>query len=739
MAGLPSHPQRGKKTSVMAPFTGFSSQASSLADMELLLRALIEVNIARKNMLSYPQGHHQVDSSSRRAFQYLRALLKQSGELAIGVVREGLIIADQPVGVASSIIKDLVAALRDRRVVRIEIDPGLTLDDTLAFLRLITETDGPLPADSSSTGERPTAVLLNSIRVQFIDYSLFHHIDDLEASHSETQRSIWHDYIRLIGVGALTNSSDGTLVSGRLDPPPEKVAQFINQRAKADPGLLKHFEQVVQNRLQKPAMSPAQSPAPQGVKRRFKQFIENLNPNLKKQFLAIAFDQLQQNEQSPGAEGVLKDLHYSIVIEMLIHANSDGKEISPTLINFVRKMHGSGALQARPVDELDEGLENLKQLQALMPNRRILSREAYEAYVNPDYDETLQALIANQLHTDAPNIDTGPHIESMSERSVTLRLGEAFLGMLKNATHPDLYHEHAHNLIEIVEDLARYEACGLLLEMLRLFRAHSDGKQPPLIDAAARQGKEQLCSPKIIHAVLDPICQRGQPLNAVQVELLTGLGPGLAVEVLDRYLTRKTQTTKALLIKVAAAFPQKLSSELAFRLHSADSGLFMELLSIATLLGTERIQRLLSPFLDHEDRRIQATALAVLVKYKNAAALHRLERLLESRDPKDLRIAIGLLEKYTVREMLPVLIRMVSRGVLLFEADLITIETLIATIQRIANPVPCEELLRVLKWKVSVPPGRLKRIKASLKALKADLVVPTACGALPSPSKCAGP
>ena len=35
-----------------------------LIDSRQLLRALIELNIARKNMLSYPEGHHQVSASA---------------------------------------------------------------------------------------------------------------------------------------------------------------------------------------------------------------------------------------------------------------------------------------------------------------------------------------------------------------------------------------------------------------------------------------------------------------------------------------------------------------------------------------------------------------------------------------------------------------------------------------------------------------------------------------------------
>ena len=726
-----------------------SPRSESRLDSKLLLRALIELNIARKNMMNYPEGHHQVGASSRRAFQHLRALLDQGSEISIGVVREGLLIADQPLEAGNSVIKDLSSALRDRRVARVEIDAGLSLEDTLSFLRLINGAPEGMPPGPAQAENAPKSLLLNSIRVQFIDYSLFHHTDDLAAaglpaaSDPDAPKSIWHDYVRLLGSGVLTNSAAGTPIAGGPEPTPEEIAQYVNLQAKTDPNLVRSYEQVIQDHLQRAAARPLLSESKHGAQKRFKQFIENLNPNLRKQFLSIAFDHFQKHAEQTSAEGVLNDLHYSIVIEMLTQANADGKEISPSLLNFLRKLDGSCALRDMATSQAESAghLEELKRLLSILPNGGVMRRETYEAYVNPDYDRTLQALIPNQrgaVGADSPPFDTGPHLESLSERSVTLRLGQAFLSLLKKESHPGVYREHALNLMAIVEDLAGFGGDDLLLEILQLFRAHSDGSRPAPIDAAARHCHEQLRSPRFINTVLDPICQHGHPTNAVQLELLIGLGPGVAAEVLSRYLTRRNPVLKELLKKVAAAFPQRVSADLAHRLHNADPEEFVALQAVVVLLSPERIESLLHPFLDHKDRRIHLTALTVLVRYKHDGALHRLESLLESRDPVVLKVATGLIEKCTLREMVPILIRILGRGFLLFKADLDKTEKIIAAIHRIASPAPRKELERALRWKVSIHPRRLKRIKASLKALPEDRAVQTACAALHSPSKCAG-
>jgi DNA-binding transcriptional regulator YbjK len=694
-------------------------------DSKRLLRALIELNIARKNMLSYPEGHHQVTDSSRRAFQHLKALLDLAGELSIGVVREGLLISDKLFEPGNAIIKDLSAVLRERLVARLQIDAGLTLEDTLSLLRLINGADRGGGSGPSPEKNAPKSALFNSIHVQFIDYSLFHHTNDLDPAGNtadidpENPKSIWSDYVRLLGSGVLTNSSTGTPISGEPDPTPEEIARYFNLQSQHDPDLLNNLQDAIQTCLQHAAEAPASTASPSGLQKRFWQFIENLNPHMREQFLSITFDHLQNQFQQNSPQRALNDLHHSIVLEMLTQANAEGREISPTLLNFLRKMDGNRDVPQSSGGQDESAVHNptLQRLQSILSNANALRRESYEAYVSPDYNRTLQALIPNQRGAtacDATTFDTGAHIESLSDLGVTRQLGHAFLRLLRKKPHPALYREHALNLMALAEDLARFGECGLLLEVLQLFRTHGEeGGETPI--EVARHCHERLLSPRLIDAVLDPICQHGRLPNAVEIELIMNLGGGAVSAVVERYLASRTPPAKDLLRKIAAASPQRLYSELARRLHSADSQQFAALLGVAALLSPDRIESLLGSFLDHEDRRIRLTALTTLVRFKQDGALRRLEAFLESDDPAAVAIAINLVEKHAVHEMLPVFMRILGRGVLLFKSDLDKIERILSAIHRIARPVPFAELERALRWKVSTHRNRLKRIKASIK------------------------
>jgi hypothetical protein len=690
----------------------------SRLDSKLLLRALIELNIARKNLLSYPEGHHQVGASAQRAFRHLRALLDQCGNVSIGVLREGIVIAGEHLEPGNPVLRDLAAALRERRVARVDIDHRICPEDTLALLRLIAGAPADPAADPEA--EAPKAAELRSVRVHFIDYSLLHH-EELPAGNRALPeaRSIWHDFVRLIGSGTLTESSSGKVLDDDPDPTPEEIARFVNRRAEIDPGPLQSYEQAIQNHLQRIGSTPILENAKPEIRARFRKFIESLNPKLRMQFLSVTFDQFQRHAARPGAEAAFGDLHYAVVIEMLIQANADGKEISPTLINLLRKMAAAEATASAGAgpEALERLAGDLEHLRALAPSGGLLRPEAYAAYVAPDYDATLQALIPNQRGADEPAaqaLDTAGHLESLSAESLARRLGDAFLGLLKQAAAPELFGEHARNLTLVAQDLARCGEHARLLAILRFFRSRADGGPPEGTAEVARKCLEELRRPGIINAVLEHIGKSAPAASPVEVELVTVLGPAAAAEALGRFLSRRHPAILEILKALAASFPQKVSQELSRRLRGVDPAQFDDLAAVIARLSPERIEGLLAPFLDHADRRIRQEALAALVRQRHPGALGRLEALLGSRNPAEVSAAAGLVVKYGVREMVPPMTRILDRRFLFFRTDLDRAEKLIAAMARVADPFPRDELRRLLLRKISTHPRRLRRIRDTL-------------------------
>jgi hypothetical protein len=234
----------------------------SQLDSKLLVRALIELNIARKNMMSYPEGHHQVETSIQRAFHHLKSFLDQEKELSFGVLKDGLSVSGKYLEPGNAVIRDLAACLRDRRIAGVTFSGDLSPDDTLSFLRLITrEAEDPAAVCAVEELSECKAEL-KSVHVHWVDYAKFHHTIGVEVSKKRAPAddgpggSIWDDYVQYLTADALTASPDGAPIVRSREVTPGKLADDVNSQAATDQQMLKTYERVIQDHLQCSAVSP---------------------------------------------------------------------------------------------------------------------------------------------------------------------------------------------------------------------------------------------------------------------------------------------------------------------------------------------------------------------------------------------------------------------------------------------------------------------------------------------------
>jgi hypothetical protein len=605
-------------------------------DSKLLVRALIELNIARKNLLSYPAGHHQVSASIQRAYQHLKSFLAQEKELSFGVLKDGLSVSGKYLEPGNAVFMDLAACLRERRIAAVTFSSELSEDDTVCFLQLITREAPGLEAAGAGEDLPRGKIELKSVRVHFVNYAKFHHTLDDKVSKrpppedSDPEGSIWVDYARYLAADAITESPDGMPIVRSQNLTPGDLADYLNSHAASDRQLLKSYERVIQDHLQRASVSPVAKSANHRVQEKFRQFIEDLNPNLRKQFLSITFDRWQQHADQLSSSPAFDHLPYSIAIDMLDQANREGKEISPSLLNFVRKF---GGIQ-QPTDgdaagaDLGDALQELLRRQPLNAGG-VFRREKYEDFVVADYDRTLQSLIPDQGRT-AParpdDFELDRHLGSLSEERLTARLAEALLGLLEQETDTAAYREHASNLLAIAPEVAEHGDFALLIDVYKKFQAHA-GSRSLEIGAVARGCIDRLRHPQFINVVLNRLFRDRQPLDKTLAGMLLAMGPDIVPLALSQYLAQKSPAARHLLDEVAAAFPLRVSSELSRLLKNAGYTEFADLRRIIGRLDPRAAANMLRPAMDHADRRIRIGALEALLQQKDPEALGRLESI----------------------------------------------------------------------------------------------------------------
>ncbi len=125
--------------------------------------------------------------------------------------------------------------------------------------------------------------------------------------------------------------------------------------------------------------------------------VKDLHPELRKQFLSVAFKNIATRTGSPvEAEAVIGGFTDDMVIEMLGQASAEGREISPTLAGLVGKL-------AKAQNDASTGQRQGKSKQpekgsaapAFQPEhmQKLFDREKYEEYVSDDYQTMLKNFV----------------------------------------------------------------------------------------------------------------------------------------------------------------------------------------------------------------------------------------------------------------------------------------------------------------------------------------------------------
>ncbi|MBI5062050.1 MAG: hypothetical protein HZB87_00845 [Desulfatitalea sp.] len=441
----------------------------------------------------------------------------------------------------------------------------------------------------------------------------------------------------------------------------------------------------------------------------FHQLVQELNPALRRQFLSSAFDQCERPEAAGGFDSVMGGMRADLVVEMLRDANARGKQISPSLLAFVRKM---GILEqpgqsswAQDIGDIQAGVQSL------------LKREQYESYVDNAYDEILKKFAeqpADQVLS-GPMDDLRKSIEnSLEEPHITILVAGALNGLMDASADVEEYRDWARQLTFLLDELVVLGAFGSLLRIYDAVQPcaeHSDDAQRRKINALVH---DHFTSPDFAAKAVSAF---HRPTRAIDTDealaLLKRLGEAAVVEALDLLGAEAAFNAKGGLMRILVhAAPQAVKEALE-RLQDPRPRYVCRMLAIIRLFGCEEDAESIRGLLDHPDPEVRHEALATLLNFNNHWGVVYLRQVLAGEWSEQAVRAMQLAGMYKVQEVVPLLMEIVQRIGGPREADLERRETALRTLGAIGDPRAVSALAHLAGRRWSFAPkllGRLKRV-----------------------------
>ena len=389
-------------------------------DTRLLSETVIELNISRKNVSIYPPGHIQITRSIDRAFDILQKLFEIRSEMTLGVAKDTLLVGQDYLDQRNPVYRDFALSMNQQGIAAVTFIRGLDKEQLIRFHRIISTKPEDIVAMGGIERVMHNAAVPN-IRVQAIDFDSLHLTEEKEifkpqpktvergsksrekavlgAAGARAGAGIWQDFVSHLASGTIAGQGQtGVSLKDAEKIDPSELAKLLNER-KLDPGAaIQSYDRIISSHMRGAAEKQLTSEQ-SATLASLNSLLKELNPELRKQFLSVAFNRVSDNVQSPLAEEVVGGFTDDMVIEMLGQANAEGKQISPTLAGLVQRLsmakpHAATGSQGIGVPEKGTGGLAVPAMQA-EHMQKLFDREAYEQYVSKDYDALLRNLSGN--------------------------------------------------------------------------------------------------------------------------------------------------------------------------------------------------------------------------------------------------------------------------------------------------------------------------------------------------------
>jgi hypothetical protein len=690
-------------------------------DSGLLSQVISELNIARKNFVIYPLGHIQITISTDKAYGLLARLMNSRAGLIIGVGKDRIFTDNSQLDFRNPVHREFSLALHSLNIAAVSFLSGLRKEEVFDFLKIMAR------GIEDREGRSDIVMTMNEagiehIRIETIDYDLFYLTEETEIVPSESlikhkSIDIWHEFIgNLFSEQSFDKSRRNRLVRMK----PSEFAAEINDR-NIDPAIvLRNFKKIF-----------AEPFLPQNQYQfdmRLDTLLKNLQPELRKQFLTITFDAI-----SVGSGNVIENFSNDMVIEMLHHANSQNKQLSPSLINLLEKLsHIQGSM---PLDSEKMGTAGFDADSPLSKEylQKLLDRESYEKYVDDNYNSMLQQLSKETIHSgkfprevssELVLQETHPSLKTLGStvsesfmdvfdaEFLDLRITHISLALLDQNLAIEDYAGFAENLVLRAGHFIDTGVYDVVLMMIQTFQRHIQEKSDSF-RLVAEECLQRLMISDIPTRALQVLQDGSSDQFGVASDILSAVGKSAIPGIMDLYIADASPVGGRAVFELLKTFGMDSLEEAYVRLHDSRIAVLRKMLAFIRKLGSKASIRHIRPFVSHDDPIVRLDALTALLHFQDPEVAAFLCRSLQSSDHRECLGAIQLSGYYRIAEVTNVLSGMLIKSPWR-KVDYRKNATIIKSLGKIGDPCVLPVLEKLSEKSLAIYPDELRKMKIAV-------------------------
>jgi hypothetical protein len=636
-------PTPGPDAPAPAPSGSSTTLSKDLSDF------LTELSVALHRRAMYPGGHPSLATAEGRVLKRLAPLLKMSGQLAVGIASEQLVIDGIATDAKNHLLRNLAQRLHGHHLAGFKLHTGVTGPEITGFLerlaldpKVATNEPITLPGSNATKWPHISAFRLSYERLELVE-------EDEAAFGGRKMPRAAQLWFALSQAAMMADAADLTAISADTDP--GDVAKAMNARAAAQHA----FEQVVVGYLLQIAeeLKTSQSDDAAVLRTRVSKLVRALSPEAVKRLLEMGGDLAQRHAfLNDAAEGMAVEAVLTLTVAA---AQVQQQAISKPLLRLLVKLASHsrrGPAHVRPTTD-----------RAFRDN----VHELIDGWYLPDPSSSEYGKVLDRMANPTP----GPFSLGITQQAEPERVIEMCIEV-RNA---------APTLWDAVSAVISRGDIVMLLDTLDA--APADNPLPGVIRA-------RIATPEYFARLLDTPAVDPKRLE----EFARRVGEPATTALLEALAESQSRTTRRKLLDVLSHLGDSIGGPVVTRLPGAPWYIQRNLLILLGGLSKWPADFTPTPFASHADNRVRREAYRLMLR-RQATREAAITGALGDPDIQIVRLAIDASQKDCPPAAVPRLVQRIVARSLPPDIEQLAVRTLAGT--GAPEALPCLLLLAVYR------------------------------------------
>jgi HEAT repeat protein len=670
--------------------TDVMEQSEQGLDTRLLSDFICELNISRRHVTTYPSHHPIIETSSCKVLRLLRQLLEFQPVLTVGIARDTLIIGDSYLDRNNPIYRDFARVLFGHGIAAVSFSGDLLAEELQRFNEILSLKKDDVRSQGGA-GVMIAAAGIRHLQVQLIDYGAFHVTDEDVLLKTERETGeIWEQFVHGLLEGSLAPWGD--LAGEHAAVTPEMMAEALNRQLAVNPARgTASYEQAIAVFLQGLDRSGASEKDSAAALDRLTNCINQLNPELRRQFLTSTFGALPS--QPHLVEELAQRVPQEYILEALDGISARKSSLSTVVLSLVEKM----ALHASPGET-----KGLMASRAVLPDRELRGRlttifreEENECFLPAAYQQALTSIVASEGISTDEQEGIAELKATLASHCVETEVSAVILEIIKAHpadSEPELLQRNLKDLCSYFLEMGDFVSLANIHGRLTDLQHESDSDETARPDSVL----ETFMQPEFVSEVIRGLTVWGKPKFDDIQQLILKVGEPFVEPLLDELAEEQSMSLRRFYMQRLQELGAVALEAALSRLRDSRWYFVRNLLVLLRTFDDPSVVRHISRLHQHPHPKVRQEVLRTLLHFQDPEADRILYTYLRHKDREQRLTGIRLAAQSRNPGVLQLLLEFLDKGGIT-DYDYELKSAVVKTLGEMGNVESLQELIKLLR------------------------------------------